>query len=63
VRGVNWFRAIVLAVALCGVGCGGPAGTPMTDSGPRTRCIDRPGHGETYSSDRPLFFFFCVQSP
>jgi len=31
--------------------------------GPRLRCLNDPGRGGTYSSDRPLFFIFCAESP
>ena len=57
-------RLGALALALFVVGCAGPAGSrpPASDTG-RTRCLSQPGRGESYSSDRPLFFLFCIESP
>ena len=53
-----------LALALFVVGCAGPAGSrPTTSDASRTRCLSQPGRGESYSSDRPLFFLFCIESP
>ena len=54
----------VLALALFVVGCAGPVGSGSSRSdGPRTRCLNQPGRGESYASDRPLFFLFCIESP
>ncbi len=54
----------VLALALLVAACAAPTGSRSSGSdGPRVRCLGQPGRGESYSSDRALFFLFCVESP
>jgi hypothetical protein len=63
-RARPFFLLLVLAALLSG--CTGASGGGSSGSG---RCLDRGGsggHGARTASeepDRPLLFFFCVQSP
>ena len=61
---VTWRGLGLLALALFVMGCATPVSSrsPGSDTG-RTRCFSQPGRGESYSSDRPLFFLFCIESP
>jgi hypothetical protein len=52
----------LLGFALLLTACAMPTGARSSD-GPRTRCLTSPGRSETYASDRPLFFLFCIESP
>jgi hypothetical protein len=61
---MNRRRLAVLGLALWVVGCSAPTASRSTLSDePRTRCLNRPGRGESYAADRPLFFLFCIESP
>ena len=54
----------LLALALLAAACAAPTGSASSSAdAPRTRCLARPGRGESYSSDRPLLFLFCIESP
>ena len=58
--------ALLLALAMLTGGCGTSSGGGRSTS---VRCLDRGATGGQSSlttseePDRPLFFFFCVQSP
>ena len=34
-----------------------------SSTAPTVRCVDEPGRGGSLEATRPLFFFFCTQSP
>jgi hypothetical protein len=58
-------RLPLLLVAVLLVGCA--AAAPGTDperrsSSPRVRCLSDPGR-DASEGTRPLFFFFCIESP
>ncbi|HET8578710.1 MAG TPA: hypothetical protein VFO18_16560 [Methylomirabilota bacterium] len=55
---------LLLAVAFLVLGCAAPAGSGATSSeGPRARCLGESGRQSASDPMRPLFFFFCVESP
>jgi len=54
----------LLGLALLAVGCAmPPPSSSSSNAGPRTRCLAQPQRGENYSSDRPVFYLFCAESP
>ena len=56
-------------IALLGLLLLAAACTTTYDSGaaprgePRTRCLSPPQRSQDYTSDRPVFYFMCVESP
>jgi hypothetical protein len=53
-------RALVVLVLLTITGCAAASSPPPRGSQPpRTRCLSDPNETGT----RPLFFFFCIESP
>jgi len=63
---MNWSRRSIALLALLGMlaGCAtAPSGgASQSSSSPRVRCLTDPARDDT-STSRPLFFFFCVESP
>jgi hypothetical protein len=58
-------RLPVLLVAALLVGCASTAPGPEPErrsSSPRVRCLSEPQR-DAGAGTRPLFFFFCVESP
>jgi hypothetical protein len=53
---------VLVLLALAAAGCGSPTYN-TSNNAPSARCLNEPGRTENYSQDRPLFFFFCAQSP
>jgi hypothetical protein len=58
---VTWPRAVLLLLVVTVLtGCAGVSPPPPRGSQPpRVRCLSDPNETGT----RPLFFFFCVESP
>jgi hypothetical protein len=56
--------AAMIGLGLLTVGCAMPPPSSSSGNyGPRSRCLTQPQRGEDYSSDRPLVYLFCVESP
>ena len=56
--------ALVALAALLLAGCAGAAGSSSAQyEAPRARCLGQSGREASSDSARPLFFFFCVESP
>jgi len=53
---------LVLLGMLTGCATRPSGGAPQSSSSPRVRCLTDPTRDDT-STSRPLFFFFCVESP
>jgi hypothetical protein len=55
----------LLGLVLLTVGCTVVSGSSSSssDNVPRTRCLTQPQRSENYTSDRPLFYFLCAESP
>ncbi len=54
----------LLGLMLLAGGCAMPPESASSSSNrPSTRCLSQPQRSENYSSDRPLFYLFCVESP
>ena len=57
-------RVIALVgLGLLAVGCAMPPPSSSSNYGPRSRCLAQPQRGQDYSSDRPIVYLFCVESP
>jgi hypothetical protein len=56
---------LLVAALLVGCASGGPSREPESrSSSPRVRCLTDPQRDtRTREDTRPLFFFFCVESP
>lgn len=37
--------------------------TSQPSGSPRSVCMDQPQRSQNYTGDRPLVYFFCVESP
>lgn len=53
---------LLLAVAVAGCATAPHSGDTKSGSEPRVRCLSDPAR-DTAEGRRPLFFFFCVESP
>jgi hypothetical protein len=54
----------LLGLGLLTVGCAmTPPSSSTSSYAPRSRCLTQPQRSEDYSSDRPLVYLFCVESP
>ena len=53
---------LLLAVAFAGCASAPQRGDARSGSEPRVRCLSDPAR-DTAEGRRPLFFFFCVESP
>jgi hypothetical protein len=54
----------MIGLGLLTAGCAmPPPSSSSSNYGPRSRCLAQPQRGEDYSSDRPLVYLFCVESP
>jgi hypothetical protein len=53
----------LLGLMLLIVGCTMPQGSPPPSGVPQSRCLSPPQRSQNYTSDRPLVYFFCVESP
>ena len=53
----------LLGLTLLIVGCTMAQSSRPPSGVPQTRCMNPPQRSQDYSSDRPLVYFFCVESP
>ena len=54
----------LIGLVLLAAGCATPPDSGSTAySGARSRCLTQPQRSQDYSSDRPLVYLFCVESP
>ena len=53
---------LLLAVAVAGCASAPQRGDMKSGSEPRVRCLSDPAR-DTAEGRRPLFFFFCIESP
>jgi hypothetical protein len=61
VRSGRFLLALVAALTL--VACASVDSPRRSSASPLVRCVDEPGRGGSLDATRPLFFFFCTQSP
>ena len=58
IRGALGVLALLALIAGCTMQ------SPSQPSGsPRSLCMDQPQRSQNYKGDRPLVYFFCVESP
>ena len=53
----------LLGLMLLIVGCTMSPGSPPPSGVPQSRCLSPPQRSQDYTSDRPMFYFMCVESP
>jgi hypothetical protein len=54
---------LALGAALTVAACASVDSPRRSSASPTVRCVDEPGRGGSFDATRPLFFFFCTQSP
>jgi hypothetical protein len=61
VRPARLLLALVAGLILAA--CASVDSPRRSSASPTVRCVDEPGRGGSLDPTRPLFFFFCTQSP
>jgi hypothetical protein len=54
---------IVITTAVVLTACATVTAPRHSSESPSLRCVNDPGRGQSADPSRPLFFFFCTQSP
>jgi hypothetical protein len=62
-RRARWLLVLPAVLLLVGCASGTPSrGAERPSDSPRVRCLSDPKR-DTSEGTRPLFFFFCIESP